>query len=112
MTATEKVARVKMLLGNDPNADTATVTEYLAIARDAVIAAMYPYGNYPLDTTLDLPEVPLRYQGIQCELAARYYSRTGARGEVVHNENGINRTFDSPDDKDLLRKISPIVKVV
>ena len=106
MTTIEKVNRVQVLLGNDPEAQEGTVQAYLDIAGDRVLATMYPFG-YGTGTT-----VPAMYEGLQCELAARYFARRGGLGEVAHNENGINRTWGSEDDIDLLKRISPVCKVV
>lgn len=106
MTETEKVMRVQTLLMGDADATADTVSQYLSIAEDTVVNAMYPYGA---------PEeiaIPLRYENIQCELAARYFARRGALGEIAHNENTVNRTYASVDDTDLIRKIVPHAKVV
>lgn len=106
MTETEKVIRVQTLLMGDADATADTVSQYLSIAEDTVKNAMYPYG------TPDDFVIPLRYESIQCELAARYFARRGALGEVAHNENTVSRTYASADDADLIRKIVPHAKVV
>ena len=107
MTVEEKVATIKVLLDGDPTADTETVTVYLDMAKSAVLARMYPYG-IPETVT----EVPAIYEMRECELAARYFSRRGGLGEVTHSENGINRSWGSADDIDILEHITPIAKVV
>lgn len=106
MTTNDKVNRVQVLLGNDPAAQYEVVETYLDIAGDRVLSTMYPFG-YADGTT-----VPAMYEGLQCELAARYFARRGGLGEISHNENGINRTWGSEDDIDILKRISPMVKVV
>ena len=105
MTNAEKIARVQQLLGNEPSATNEVVSDLLDQASDAILGVMYPLGDYGEAV------LPTRYYRLQCDLAARYFARMGANGEVVHNENGINRTWHSPDDADLLRKVTPICKV-
>ena len=104
MSDTEKVARVKSLVGNDASATNEIVSALLAQAADAILEVMYPLSDGS-DAA-----VPAKYSSLQCELAARYFARMGANGEVTHNENGINRSWGSPDDADLLRKVTPKAK--
>ena len=104
MTTEQKINRMQTLLGAEVTSSTAT--EYLSVAEDAIIRTRYPF-SVPEDYVLD-PQ----FHGIQCELAARYYARMGGLGEIEHNENGINRVWESPDDKDLLGRITPFAKVV
>ena len=33
-------------------------------------------------------------------------------GEVSHNENGINRTWANADDSDILRRVTPMARVM
>ena len=106
MSDIAKIARVKSLVGNDASATTEVVSALLAQAADEIIGVMYPLVDDSEEFT-----VPAKYSHIQCELAARYFARMGANGEVTHNENGINRSWGSPDDADLLRKVTPIAKV-
>ena len=105
MSDSDKIARVMSLVGNDATATTAVVSALLDQASDAILAVMYPLVDDPEPLA-----IPSKYNGIQCELAARYFARMGANGETVHNENGINRTWASPDDADILRKVTPRVK--
>ena len=107
MTTAEKIARVKLLLDNDTSASDSLVTIFLDDAESAILNRIYPFG-IPEDVT----EVPTRYESIQCKLAQRYFLRRGAEGEIVHNENGVNRTYDSVDDEDLFKTIVPIAKAI
>lgn len=106
MTDAEKIARVQSFF------DAGTLTDeeasaYLAVAKDTVLNTLYAYSsNYPEDA-----EVPARYEGLQCELAARRFSRKGGLGETMHIENGIHRDWYSSDDSDLLRMIIPYAVV-
>lgn len=106
MTSAQKITRTKILLDSDPKATDEVVSEYLEMASETILWAMYPWG-YEIGTT-----VPAIYEGLQCEMAAWLFSQRGALGEVTHNENGINRTWESPDGRALLRRVTPVVKVV
>lgn len=106
MTETGMIKRVLTFLDNDPRATHDLILEYLAAAGDTVLSVRYPLGVPDEDMA-----VPAKYHGIQCELAARYFARTGGLGETVHLENGIHRHWDSPDDRDILDRITPIGKV-
>ena len=107
MTDAEKIIRMQNWLGNDPRATQQTCAAYLSAANEALLEAMYPFG-IPSGVT----GVPSRHEGLQCELAARYFARQGGLGESVHLENGIHRHWDSPDDADILNKVIPYGKVL
>ena len=106
MTTAEKITRVQTLLDNDTSASASLVTIFLEDAESAILNRIYPFG-IPDDA-----EMPTRYESIQCKLAQRYFLRRGAEGEIVHNENGVNRTYDSVDDEDLFKTIVPIAKAI
>ncbi len=105
MTDTQKIATTKVLVGNDPAATNETVDVYLSIALQKILGRLYPYDS----TKTAIPEA---HHMTQCELAARLFLRRGAEGEKSHNENGINRTYDSVDDEDILSRLTPFIKVV
>lgn len=105
MTQADKITRVKTLLDNDSAATDSLITIFLADAQDTILNRMYPFG-IPDDT-----ELPERYDSFQCRLAQRYFLRRGAEGEIAHNENGVNRTYQSVNDEDILRNIIQIAKV-
>nr|DAV01104.1 MAG TPA: hypothetical protein [Bacteriophage sp.] len=108
MTDAQRIERVKSYF--DPNTEGLTdevASFYLDSAKDTVLLALYPFSaHFPEDA-----EVPLRYEGVWCELAARMFSRRGGLGETMHIENGIHRDWYSSDDSDLLRKIVPLAIV-
>lgn len=107
MTLEQKIKRVQTLLADDATATDSTVAEYLDMAKETVLTTMYPFG-IP-DAVFD---VPGQYEGIQCELAARFFVRRGGLGETLHIENGIHRDWYSSDDREVLAKITPFAKVV
>ena len=106
MTKAEKIAMVQTLVESDAEATTEVVTVYLTLACNVMLERLYPYDDSK--TATDVPE---RYDTIQCELAARYFLRRGGQGEISHEENGVNRTYGSVDDEDILKRLTPFAKV-
>lgn len=96
MTQAEKIEMVQALVSDSKATDT-LVSTYLTIAEGTILNKL---------RSTSLPE---KYEQLQCKLAARYFLRRGAEGETGHSENGINRTYGSVDDADLLREIVPYV---
>jgi hypothetical protein len=105
MTKAAKIEMVKTLVGNDPEATDELIAAYLAVAKDAIMSRLYPFDSAQT-------EMPGEYDMTQCQLAVRGFLRRGAEGETVHNENGINRTYGSVNDEDLLSRVVQVVKVV
>ena len=64
----------------------------------------YPFG---------VPEganVPAVYEHIQLQIAVELFSKMGAEGQTVHNENGVYRTYEAADvSPSLLKRIVPLV---
>ena len=106
MTNAEKIAMVKVLVESDPEATDEVVSAYLSLALSAMIERLFPY-----DPNRNEADVPVRYDTLQCELAARYFLRRGGQGEMTHEENGVNRSYASVDDEDILRRLTPFAKV-
>ena len=105
MTDLEKVTTTQTLVENDAAATSALVTVYLKDAEAAIFRRLYPFG-IPSGAT-----VPALYEMLQCKLAARYFLRRGAEGEIKHDENGYNRTYQNVNDEDLLCEVIQIAKV-
>ena len=102
MTQNEKIATVKAL-ANDEELTEDLISVYLKKAESAIFNRMFPFKemmNF---------EVPVKYESIQCELACRYILRRGAEGEVTHKENGIDRTYGSVNDSDLLSEVMQVL---
>lgn len=104
MTDLEKIAYVKAI--SDETNETA-ISAFLTKAKAAILNELYrAWSAWPENA-----DVPPRYEIAQCELAVRYLNRRGGEAEIGHSENGINRTYDSPDDADILRRITPIAEI-
>lgn len=106
MNTSEKILTVQTLVENDEAATDALVGVYLSNAEAAILRRLYPFG------VPDGAEVPDMYAFSQCELASRYFLRRGAQGEITHNENGVNRTYGTVNDEDILREVMPYAKVM
>ena len=105
MTDAEKIAYVKSI--SDETDETA-ISAFLTKAKYAILNEMYRvWSAIPENAT-----IPARYETVQCDLAVRYLYRRGGEGEISHNENGVNRSYDSTDDSDILRRITPIAEVL
>ena len=106
MTDAQRIARVQSYFDAGYLSDT-EASAYLASAKDVVLNTLYAFeSNYPAEA-----EVPSRYEGVWCELAARLFSRKGGLGQTMHIENGIHRDWYSSDDRDLLARIIPYMVV-
>ena len=68
--------------------DTEIVEAAYRAAYDRVLARCYPFDE-------NRTEVPARYESTVIEIAVYLLNKQGAEGETVHNENGINRTYES-----------------
>ena len=103
MTDEQKITMVKALTDES---DDSLVSVYLEDAKAAILRRRYPFG-LPDDADIS----PL-YEMIQVKLAARYLLRKGGEGETKHSENGIDRTYGSVNDEDLLMEVTPFAKVI
>lgn len=104
MTINEKITTVKTLV-NDSELSDDFVTVYLTKAESAIRNRMYPFSLPKEDGQEITFIVPPKYEMIQCELACRYILRRGGEGEISHSENGINRSYGSVNDDDLLMEV-------
>lgn len=108
MTTEEKITIVKTLT-NESDLTDELVTVYLSKAEKAIRNRMYPF-SLPKENGVEIAfVVPEKYEMLQCELATRYLQRRGGEGEITHNENGINRTYGSVNDSDLLCEVMQVI---
>lgn len=102
MTNVEKIANLAVLISPD-TADEKLLSMLVDISEGIVLNRRYPFGS-PEGAT-----VPPQYEHIQLQIAVELFSKMGAEGQTAHNENGINRTYESADvSPSLLRRIIPI----
>lgn len=81
-------------------------------AKNAILSRRYPYGDWPVDDDGET-YVEDRYVDLQYRIALELYNRQGAEGEVVHKENGIDRTYEGPwVSTQLLQEVTPYAGVV
>jgi len=105
VTNEEKLEQLKVLIGAEEDEDLLLLA-LLNISGQKILDRVYPYNH-----TID--EVPTRYEVKQLEIATYLYNKRGAEGQTVHNENGINRTYESADvPESLMRGITPFVGVI
>lgn len=97
--------------------DDAVLLDCLESAKNAILAARFPYGDWPTrkvlqedGTVKEETYVEPRYEDLQYRIATDLYNKTGAEGELGHNENGVNRTYQSAwISKELLQEVTPVV---
>lgn len=106
MTDSEKIAYVQALTNNNPKATDTLVSAFLTKAKAVVLRRLDPMN------VAGLTDVPDIYEVLQCELATRYFFRMGGEAEMSHAEDGVNRSYHSTNDEELLREIIPFAKVV
>ena len=83
MTANEKLARLKSILGITASTDDSLLTGYITDA-----------GYFILSVT-GQATVPTNLEGAQVDIAAAYYTKRGAEGESSHSEGGVSVTYDA-----------------
>ena len=104
MTQTEKLTLLKAMVGESDTEEV--LLAYLNIAGGKIINRAYPYDS-------DVTEVPVRYEYLQCEIAAYLLNKRGAEGQISHSENGISRSYESADvPESLLGAVTPMVGVL
>ena len=103
MTDQEKKAQLSVLISPDTAEDTLLST-LLTLSEGIVLNRRYPFG-IPEDA-----RVPTQYEHIQLSIAVELFSKMGAEGQTAHNENGINRTYESAGvSNSLLKRIVPVM---
>lgn len=108
MTQGDKIANVQVRVENDPAATEAVVAVYLSDAEDAIMRRLYrAYGYVPTGAVM-----PAQYDLLQCKIAAWEFLRRGGQGEDAHNENGVNRSYHSTDNEELLKEVMPFARVI
>lgn len=103
MTEAEKITMVSALSGE---ADVDTVSAYLYLAGQKILQQAYPF-----DHTVTV--VPSQYEHVQIDAAVYLLNKRGAEGELIHNENGVYRTYEDADlPASMLRGVVPMCGVI
>lgn len=101
MTQADKLAKLKKMLGDTDVGEDEVLSIYLDAAGRTILAKAFPFDPGEV-------EVPDRYSVLQCEIAAYLWAKRGAEGQLTHNENGIDRTYESADvPASMLRRVIP-----
>ena len=104
MTQTEKLTMLKAMVGSSDTDDV--LLAYLNLAGSKILSRAYPYNP-------EVTEVPVRYEYLQCEIAAYLLNKRGAEGQLIHSENGISRSYGSADvPSAMLNAITSVVGVI
>ena len=106
MTTTERLALRLGLDASEAKRDNALLTELIKAAESEILRCSFPFG-YDEDT-----EVPTVYQSLIIPIAMDLYNHMGAEGQISHNENSIQRTYQSAwISESLLAQVVPRVGV-
>ena len=100
MTDNEKLTMLKTILGITDNSQDTLLGVYLTAAKKEII------GWYYSPNTTET-EVPSNLEMVQINAVVAGYNIRGAENQKVHNENGINRTFNYTDMVQYIRNNVP-----
>ena len=102
MTNEQMLAMVEARTGVN---DATLLQTYIEDAGQAIINKAYPFKT-------GITQVPEKYQHRQVEIAVYLANKQGAEGQTSHNENGVNRSYESASiPKSMLRDIIPLAKI-
>ena len=102
MTNEERLAALQVLISPDTATDD-LLMNLLEQAEGIVLNRRYPFG-VPEEAKLS-PQ----HEKIMIRVALELYSKMGAEGQISHDENGVNRTWEAADvSPSLLKMIIPM----
>lgn len=109
MTDLEKLVMLRSICGYDVEEMSDTIlTTYLNMAEGIVIRHCFPL--LPNGVNAMMPE---KYNTLQVQIANELIQKRGAEGEKSHNENGVNRSYETAGvSKSLLQQITPCARVI
>ena len=91
MTAAEKLAMVKTIMGPDAP-DDETISQYLNLAKTEILQWRYSFNEAAMPE-----DVPAAYEMTQIYAVVSGFTQRGIEGQSVSIENGIHRHFDFTD---------------
>lgn len=83
MTAAEKLAAAKLILGISTTTDDSLLTQYITDA------------GYFIQSVTGQATIPLILENAQVNIAVQSYSKRGAEGEAHHSEGGVVAIYES-----------------
>ena len=102
MTEAEKI---ELVIAMTEEYDESVVKLFLGLAERKIIEKAYPFEPEA--------EMPSRYEYLQCEICAYLLNKRGAEGQTSHNENGVERTYESASVPDsMLKAVVPFSKAL
>lgn len=108
MTEDTKIAYMRTMVG-DKDADS-VLELYLEVAKSAILNRAYPFAASDEYESL---EWPVRYDTLQCEIAAYLMNKRGAEGQTQHSEMGVLRSYESAGiPASMLRSVVPYCGVI
>lgn len=103
MTREQKVDVIRVMTNN--LYDESMIIAYMDSAEAIIMQKAFPFGDAPF-------EMPMQYDRIHIDVAVYLLNKRGAEGETAHNENGINRTYETASVPDsMLKGIVPRARV-
>lgn len=96
MTDIQKTDMVKTLIGNE-HCTATEIETYLLLAADEITKKAFPFKASA--------EMPLEYETLQCQLAARMLLKRGFEGQTASTDNGVHRTWAASEFDDLLSSV-------
>lgn len=109
MTEQEKLDNLRAMCGmSSTEISDTTLTIYLGNAKNIILRKAYP-----LVADFAAIAMPVKYDSLQVEIANELVLKRGAEGEISHNENGVNRSYESGGVSSfLLNQIVPCTRVI
>ncbi len=107
-----QLERLKIQLEIDNSDEDMLLLDLLESAKYAILSRRYPYEDFPLNEE-GQAMLESRYYDLQVRIAVFLYNKMGAEGQISHNENSINRSYETGDiPESLLRHVTPYVGVI
>lgn len=101
----DNLVRLKKRTGEE---DEELLEDLLETAKVAILSRRYPYRDFPIGECGDAV-LEYKYRDLQFRCALDLYNKMGAEGQLTHDANGINRTYESPWISDqLLAEVIPL----
>lgn len=103
MTDANKLTMLTALAGNTGLSNEA-LQAYLDLAEGIILRRLYPFVTDDFSSLL----LPAKYDNLHVQIALELVSKRGAEGETSHNENGVNRGYETAGiSQSLLKQIVP-----